>query len=849
MASYLDNPNINFNPYIQQLPVEEMRIVGMQKQVQYDEGLQRIQSTIDNVAGLDIANDAQKQYLNSKLSKLGNDLKPLAAGDFSKFQLVNSVNGMTNSLIKDDVIKNAVSSTAWYKKQKAEMEKAISEGKSSQSNIYDFNDNASKYLNATDVSTSFTSRYTPYTDVKKKALDAIKSLIPNSSSYDIPFEIVNGRINTNKIANALQRHNIKGVDEKQIIQAISATLTPDDINQLGIDAKYQFRGATPEQLKNNAILNYKNRKEEAVETLEFLKQQKAITTDPNKGSELDERIEQYERLLGLDGGTGSLDEDLKDRLERVENDPDGVKFSIYKDGFIKEFSNAFSWKQQEMQYVTNPLKQQENWINEMRFKQQQESNRQNEFKLNYSLKQKELTLKAEEVALKDAEVNGIEGGVWTPLGNDTDNKLKSEEYFREHVLSVDDAINSDINVLKTRYTPMQIENMIKDWKDNQGVISKMKNVKTDAVEKIKNIVKNQNYKNSLKEKESELRKQAYSKLSNKDKMLVDNLNNAQPLNLISTNKKQRNLSPKDILIDIQNKKAKLWKDGDGDIILKYQDGFEVQVPFMSFFGDSEINKRLRDPLKQLLKIQSDKSLNPILKSEEIFRESLSTLTKQFVPQIIALPTTKDGSIPPGVVGKLSALLTATNVKSIAANEDFDFTSASEMLQDKNQKDTRVFIYQKGDNYQVHLKNEKDPSKRQVLTLDKNDIIKYFGPQYVNNKTQESLRLGMGKGNTNLNNTPEYSLLQKQFGDFPLINKLQITADLNQDLSDPDLYIVNINLKKKNGKYQNFELKGRDGYGRVGYDEGILKLNKLTDKVLIDVLKQENPTFDFSQIDY
>ena len=45
MASFTDNIP-QFNPYVQQLPVEAMVSVGMEKQRRYDEGLQKIQSNI-----------------------------------------------------------------------------------------------------------------------------------------------------------------------------------------------------------------------------------------------------------------------------------------------------------------------------------------------------------------------------------------------------------------------------------------------------------------------------------------------------------------------------------------------------------------------------------------------------------------------------------------------------------------------------------------------------------------------------------------------------------------------------------------------------------------------------------
>ena len=48
MASFTDSIS-QFNPYVQQIPVEEMAKVGMYKQAQYDQGVQKIQTQIDNV--------------------------------------------------------------------------------------------------------------------------------------------------------------------------------------------------------------------------------------------------------------------------------------------------------------------------------------------------------------------------------------------------------------------------------------------------------------------------------------------------------------------------------------------------------------------------------------------------------------------------------------------------------------------------------------------------------------------------------------------------------------------------------------------------------------------------------
>jgi hypothetical protein len=116
MASFTDQIS-KFNPYVEQLPVETMKQVGLYKQQKYDEGVEKIQGYIDTIAGLDVMHDSDKEYLQSKLNSLGNNLKGVAAGDFSNQQLVTSVGGMATQISKDYNVQNAVSSTSWYRKQ------------------------------------------------------------------------------------------------------------------------------------------------------------------------------------------------------------------------------------------------------------------------------------------------------------------------------------------------------------------------------------------------------------------------------------------------------------------------------------------------------------------------------------------------------------------------------------------------------------------------------------------------------------------------------------------------------------------------------------------------------------
>jgi hypothetical protein len=385
MASYTDSIP-QFNPYVQQLPVEAMVTVGMEKQKRYDEGIQKIQTNIDNIAGLDVTRDVEKAYLQSKLNQLGNDLRGVAAGDFSNFQLVNSVNGMTNQIVRDPNIQNFVSSAARRKKEYEFMEEARKKGELNASNEYVFKVQDSDWLNSTELEKSYGARYTAYKDVGKKAMEAIKALHPKLQQIDIPYVVRDGKIDFSKIADVMKRKKIEGITEDQIKQAIYATFDEGDYNQLKIDSQYRFRGLDSEALSLRTEENYKSNRNSAIQTLKHLDIQKNITTDPDKLDVINSQIEQYKRLLGADGKEGELDKQFYENIQEVASNPDLVKYNIYKDGFVKQYANAFTWKSETEELLKSPVRDQLNWVEEMKFKQQQENRQRYEFSINKGFK-------------------------------------------------------------------------------------------------------------------------------------------------------------------------------------------------------------------------------------------------------------------------------------------------------------------------------------------------------------------------------------------------------------------------------------------------------------------------------
>lgn len=847
MASFTDQIS-QFNPYVSQLPVEAMVQVGMQKQAQYDAGVQKIQGYIDNIAGMDVANDADKAYVQSKLNELGSKLKTVAAGDFSNQQLVNSVGGMATSIIKDPTVQNAISSTAWYRKQLAEMEKAISEGKSSVANIDDFNEQANAWLSSDKAGKVFRGRYTPYRDVNKKVMEAIKALHPKLQNIQIPFVIENGKINQNKLAQVMQENKIEGITEGQIATAISAVLDQDDLNQLNIDGKYQFKNVGTDQLIAIAKKDYDSQVKYAKSQIEFLKEQKKLVlNDPNKSAEVDDRIKYYEDQLGGVDKPDSLLSEFEAQTKIINENPNAVKGSIYKKGFINQFANAFSYKNEEIKYVDSPFEKVRQWKEEQRLDWATFNQKVKQDEISNAFKAKELELRAMEVALKKSELYGDGDKMpWEYLGDPTTSTRQAIPMMLDYV----DGLQSELGGLKSKmkdsgFSDAQVNQAIEDYRKN-GTKATM--VPAKLLGTVQKYLQKEAYATSIMQKSEQIKRDAIKEvLSQPDMKALDSM--SVTLNLDG---KAQKFTGADLFRKISDGSAKLSVDTAplGKI------RFTITDPVTGKPGTIELTK------KQLgADIPGGKQLRPLLLkvSEQLssyqktvddkYAEKLGPMVQDFIPRVKAAVGGKDGAPPPMVVANLSTLITSRGLQGLAADSNFNVETASSFLSGENKKDTRVFVRNSGNSYEIWLKNEKDPNNIQKIKVDAGTVNSIFGQGYVDNKTEDAMRLNMGRGNTNITGDATKAVLQKQFGDFPGINRLQVTADLDRDVDDPNLYIPMINVRKKDGRYQNFVIAGKNQKQRFGYDQGLSTLNALTDESLLAILKQSYPNFDFSTLDY
>jgi hypothetical protein len=358
MASFTDQIS-QFNPYVQQLPIEAMVQVGMQKQAQYDQGLQKIQGYIDNIAGIELLKDPDKANLKSKLNQLGSRLKTVAAGDFSNQQLVNSIGGMASQIVKDKDIQTAMRSTAKYKAQMARVEEDSK--KTGGSNIYNkdkFYKESMAWLNDGAVGTDFTGEYFDHRNVYNKLVEIGKTVGIDSKTVQQLFKtdangnplMINGSLQYNDV---MAETLIKGKDKQKLLEAFQAALDPADYKQLSINGEYELKGKSDKELMSLVDGSYNDYRRNNLLQKELI--QDKILKIKSSGDTSDEAMAAIDQL---EKSIVTLDDMLAKKRSSVvqlkSSGPDAIRGSLYTNNFIDSVSNSLSEKETYTKYTKNP---------------------------------------------------------------------------------------------------------------------------------------------------------------------------------------------------------------------------------------------------------------------------------------------------------------------------------------------------------------------------------------------------------------------------------------------------------------------------------------------------------------
>jgi hypothetical protein len=451
MASFTDQI-LQFNPYVSQLPIDAMVKVGTYKQQKYEEGVQRIQGEIDKVAGLEIVKPIHKQYLQSKLNELGSKLKTVASGDFSNFQLVNSVGGMASQIGKDSTIQNAVYSTQKVRKGQQDMEAARKAGKSSIQNEAWFNNGVNGWMNDNDVKSSFSDYFVEYTDIEKKLRDVAKDVHEYDQSIEIPFQKdnsgnvlyfdKNGNVTTpdkgqTRIDEVMLKTNIKGKSAQKILDNFYSSIDENDKRQLNIDGWYHYRGYQGDSFKQKIVSDitssYDMKKEMLSKEIVNISTELSGNSKLTKGQKdaLTAKLNDYTELVNK----GGIDRELNEKLSSISRlNDDELKGSVYMEKTLSKLATDISYQDVKTEFKDNPYFNALMKKKDLEYKYWEASERFKRSDRSYNLELERFGLEKFKV-MKDAAGKDI---IFENLGTSTDKTLPTLGDLQNSITGLDD---------------------------------------------------------------------------------------------------------------------------------------------------------------------------------------------------------------------------------------------------------------------------------------------------------------------------------------------------------------------------------------------------------------------------
>ena len=556
---------------------------------------------------------------------------------------------MTKQIVKDKNIQTAVASTAHLRKQTAEMEKAISEGKSSQSNIWDFNSKASAYLNSTKAGQAFNDRYTPFVDVQKKWMDVMKGLHSDLVEQDIPYERnADGSINYGKTAAAMQRVSKETVSAAKIENALRATLTSDELNQLSIDGRYEFRGYdTPEKLAVYSQTKYKTQIDLNNKRIKELEGVAGGLSDSNP--EMQKTAQSI--INSLKDQNKRMDVQLADELELVRNNPDQAKASIYKNGAIAQFANAFAWENNKENLLSNPILEAEHWEKDHAIKVatyqlgvRGQNWKEYADRKDWDFKQKDIDLRIQKQMI---ELNGVNSSFETYKGKDT--KIKDPlTAMTQDELNYSGAANTGITEMVKGIpgtTVSQVKTAIEKYKNGDPNWYKIGNGNTQKAipvqwrDEVDAIIDNQNKATRLNAARTKIQKEVNNEFKADEQKVLNSVAGMKGLALRDASGKTVNFSASEIANFILARKMTTVSSGGaggsggGAVSFSYDRPLTEKEKLLTkgLSGESSTNwskiyEKVAAPSENIRKNKEEKMASKILDRAGNYVPRVSTIT-------------------------------------------------------------------------------------------------------------------------------------------------------------------------------------------------------------------------------
>ena len=349
MASFTDTQPQQFTPYIPKYNTELYAQIGMSRQNQYDQNLEKVQSYVASIAGLQVSREVDQKYLEQKVGDLRSNLQSIAGADFSRKQVMNSAGGYISRISTDRNIQAAVASTANRQKDLEAIKTATKDGKAAPSNTEDLLMAINAYDTSQDLGATYTEKgYTPYYNGAEAFQKYYKDVKGDIIVEETPSSY-NEDGTPNYRAYTLVNNRREYLDPAKVAQDYQSWLQQDQQaqQQLDIDARYYARRVSTEASASQLRANYdENLKDYNSKIADYRR-----LANGSSGSQK----ERYEQSIeALTKQRTELGSNLQRGLDLLDRDPQAFKTHVYKQGVMTGVANRYAYNQVEQTLKKNP---------------------------------------------------------------------------------------------------------------------------------------------------------------------------------------------------------------------------------------------------------------------------------------------------------------------------------------------------------------------------------------------------------------------------------------------------------------------------------------------------------------
>lgn len=325
-----------YNEFVPEMEAKDLLTAVELKQNLYNQGVQTIQAKMDQLSGFDIARDVDRQYANQELDKIYSLIQNNAHSDFSNPQTVKSFLDVSRPLEKDPIFRSAIDSTAELRNRQKTLDniKTNKPNLYSESNEWDYMNDAYKWMNDKNPGTRLTKKnYSPFVNAAKRADEIRKSITPQIES----------EFNSTKYKGFISEEQRTFMTQEKIKNGILAGLSPQELHQLDIDARFEASKMSKED-KYRSVVSYYANMEDQNNRLGTIRGIENTGTTANEYLGNAQAIREIVSKL-TDKETGTINEPYLDRLYA----------NFYTDDWANRQGAAYAYSQTVTKWETNPF--------------------------------------------------------------------------------------------------------------------------------------------------------------------------------------------------------------------------------------------------------------------------------------------------------------------------------------------------------------------------------------------------------------------------------------------------------------------------------------------------------------